>query len=224
MKWTRWLWIHCDRFCRSLFYGHNFSCYTPCNSVKINDLWWFGIKHTVCPYTGLTGLSVCMCALQDHECIDISSTVTPPEHSHDSYRSHFCCWKTHKTVQPNTHGLHHSLTPSTRSGKKCSFMANSSFSNKSKGNSGLCCGLTRRNSQTPQMRLHLRAKEREHYYYDCKSEWMNGASSCPHITLLVVCLAWVWVATVLYIQGDVFHQTVATYVQICIVLFVLCLL
>ncbi len=53
---------------------------------------------------------------------------------------------------------------------------------------------------------------------------MNGASSCPHITLPVLCLAWVWVATVLYIQGDMFHQTVATYVQNCIVLFVLCLL
>ncbi len=108
--------------------------------------------------------------------------------------------------------------------KEMLFHGEFSFSNKSKGNSGLCCGLTRRNSQTPQMRLHLRAKEREHYYYDCKSEWMNRASSYPHITLLVLCLAWVWVATVLYIQGDVFHQTVATYVQICIVLFVLCLL
>lgn len=97
------------------------------------------------------------------------------------------CWKTHKTVQ-------HTWAPSFIDSqhqvrKEMLFHGEFSFCNKSKGNSVRCCGLTRRNSQTPQIRLHLRAREREHYYYDCKSKWMNGASSCPHITLPVLCLA-----------------------------------
>lgn len=168
----------------------------------------------------------CLCACVHYKIMN-ALTFPPPSRLQSTATIHteatFAAGKHTKLYNP-THTWAPSFTDSQHQVRKeMLFHGEFSFRNKSKGNSGLCCGLTRRNSQTPQMRLHLRAKEREHYYYyDCKSEWMNGASSCPHITLLVLCLAWVWVATVLYIQGDVFHQTVATYVQNCIVLFVLC--
>lgn len=108
-------------------------------------------------------VSVCMCALQDHECIDISSTVTPPEHSHGSYRSHFCCLSLLENTQNCT--TQHTWAPSFIDSqhqvrKEMLFHGEFSFCNKSKGNSVRCCGLTRRNSQTPQIRLHLRARER----------------------------------------------------------------
>lgn len=117
------------------------------------------------------------------------------------WRTHFCCCSLleKKTQNPTTqHTWASSFTDSQyQVRKEMLFHGKFSFCHKSIGNSGLCCGLTRRNSQTPQMRLHLRAKEREHYYYyDCKSEWMNGTSSCPHITFPVLCLAQVSVATV----------------------------
>ncbi len=59
-KWTRWLWIHSVRSVGLCSMGIIFHVLlTPCNSVKINDLWWFGIKHTVCPYTGGVCVHVC---------------------------------------------------------------------------------------------------------------------------------------------------------------------
>jgi len=143
---------------------------------------------------------VCVCALQGHEYMDISSTVTPLQQSQVVHTVHtvglcgepFCCSLLEKTTQIYTtqHTWASSFTDSQHQVRKeMLFHGKFSFCHKSVGNSGLCCGLTRRNSQTPQMRLHLRAKERElYYYYDCKSEWMNGTSSCPHITFPVFCL------------------------------------
>jgi len=141
-----------------------------------------------------------VCAPQGHECMDISSTVTPLQQSQVVHTVHtvglcgepFCCSLLEKTTQIYTtqHTWASSFTDSQHQVRKeMLFHGKFSVCHKSIGNSGLCCGLTRRNSQTPQMRLHLRAKERElFYYYDCKSEWMNGTSSCPHITFPVFCL------------------------------------
>lgn len=124
----------------------------------------------------------------------VMNALTFPVHTVHTVGTHFCCCSLlEKKTQNYTtqHTWASSFTDSQHQVRKeMLFHGKFSFCHKSIGNSGLCCGLTRRNSQTPQMRLHLRAKEREHYYYyDCKSEWMNGTSSCPHITFPVLCLA-----------------------------------
>lgn len=184
----------------------------PCNSVKINDfLWWFGTKHTVCPCTGGVCVHVCTARSWMHwHFLHRHASRATPSSAHGSYcwlvwRTHFCCFSLLEKTQNRTtqHTWASSFTDSQHQVRKeMLFHGEFSFCNKSIGNSGLCCGLTRRSSQTPQMRLDLRAKERKHYYYyDCKSEWMNATSSCPHITFPVLCLAWVWAATVLYIHS-----------------------
>lgn len=132
--------------------------------------------------------SVCMCSRRGHECIEFSSTVTPPERSQVVHIVHTvgsCGESIEQTISTATHywkkntnyTTQHtwasSFTDSHRVRKETLFHGQFSFfCHKVTRNSELCC--TVGTARLPQMRLEFRVKEKDIIIMTVnQNEWME---------------------------------------------------